>query len=193
MRGEVRDRILRVLLNNPSGTMSRYRIAKDADSTYPWVREFFSKLTEMGLVRDTRVVDYPAIFRYWNSISPGHKYREYMTKEPLKLLKGAKLPYALTTYLAENLVKGYLFPSRADVYIKAEDRVSWHETLSKKGLVGRGNFRLLLSDEHIFYKSLERDGIKVVSIPQLIVDLLKEGGVCVEAAELLIEEMQRHV
>jgi len=58
-----------------------------------------------------------------------------------------------------------------------------------EGLVGRGNLRLLLADNHVFYGSFERAGLKVVSLPQLIVDLFDEGSVCVEAAEKLLEKV----
>ncbi|MFA4935881.1 MAG: hypothetical protein WC568_08605, partial [Candidatus Methanoperedens sp.] len=120
-------------------------------------------------------------------------YREYMVKEPLKLLKNSKLPYALTTYQAENLIQNYLFPSRIDVYIKEDDWKQWHDMISKKGLVGKGNMRLLLADEHVFYKAFEKNGLKIVSTPQLIIDLMIEGGVCVEAAELLIKKVMKDV
>jgi hypothetical protein len=33
------------------------------------------------------------------------------------------------------------------------------------------------------------DGLPIVSIPQLIVDLAKEGGPCQEAAELLMKRL----
>jgi len=193
MRGKVRDRILRVLTNNPDGDMSKYEIAKRTCATYPWVRKFLLNLEEMGLVKGTKVFDYPALLRYWQSVNIKSKYREYMVKEPLKLLKNSKLPYALTTYQAENLIQNYLFPSRIDVYIKEDDWKQWHDIISKKGLVGKGNIRLLLADEHIFYKSFEKDGLKIVSTPQLIIDLMIEGGVCVEAAELLIKKVMKDV
>ncbi|MBU4220562.1 MAG: hypothetical protein KKA10_02890 [Euryarchaeota archaeon] len=193
MRGKVRDRILRVLANNPSGDMSKYEIARQAGATYPWVREFFLKLEEMGLVKGTTVLDYPALLRYWQSVHIKDKHREYMVKEPLKLLKDIKLPYALTTYHAENLIQSYLFPSRVDIYIKEDDWKQWNDMISKKGLVGKGNMRLLLAQEHVFYKSFKRDGLKIVSTPQLIIDLMIEGGVCVEAAELLIEKVMKNV
>ncbi len=193
MRGKIRDRILRVLANNPSGDMSKYEIAKRTGATYPWVREFFLKLEGMGLVKGTRVLDYPALLRYWQSVYIKYKHREYMVKEPLNLLKNSELPYALTTYQAENLIQSYLFPSRVDVYIKEEDWRQWHDMISKKGLVGKGNMRLLLADEHVFYKSFEKDSLKIVSTPQLIIDLMIEGGVCVEAAELLIKKVMKDV
>lgn len=193
MRGKVRDRILRVLTNNPDGDMSKYEIARQTCATYPWVRKFLLNLEEMGLVKGTRVLDYPALLRYWQSVKIKSKYREYMVKEPLKLIKNSKLPYALTTCQAENLIQNYLFPSRIDVYVKEDDWKEWHDMISKKGLVGKGNLRLLLADEHVFYKSFERNGLKIVSTPQLIIDLMIEGGVCVEAAELLIKKVLKNV
>jgi len=50
-----------------------------------------------------------------------NKFRSYMVKEPLELLKKTKLDYALTTYQAETIVQRYLFPSRIDIYIREED------------------------------------------------------------------------
>jgi hypothetical protein len=193
MRGKIRERILRVLLNNPSGKVSRYWIAKQASCTYPWVREFLLKLDDMGLVEGTRVIDYHGLLQYWKSVSLKPKHRDYMIKRPLKVLKDASLPYALTTYQAETLVQNYLFPSRIDIYVKEEDWEKWHKLLSKKGLVGGGNLRLLLSDAHVFYRAFEVKGLRIVSIPQLIVDLMKEGGVCIEAAEMLIKGIEKHV
>jgi hypothetical protein len=193
MRGKVRDRILRVLTNNPTGDMSKYEIAKQAGATYPWVREFLLKLEGIGVIKGTKVLSYSALLRFWQAFYIQPKYREYMVKEPLKLLKNSELPYALTTYQGENLIQNYLFPSRIDVYIKEDDWKQWHDIISKKGLVGKGNMRLLLADEHIFYKSFEKNGLKIVSTPQLIIDLMIEGGVCVEAAEFLIEKVMKDV
>jgi hypothetical protein len=193
MRGKVRDRILRVLTNNPTGDMSKYEIARQAGATYPWVREFLLKLEELGVIKGTKVLSYSALLRFWQAFYIQPKYREYMVKDPLKLLKNSKLPYALTTYQAENLIQNYLFPSRIDIYIKEDDWKQWHDMISKKGLVGKGNMRLLLADEHVFYKSFEKNGLKIVSTPQLIIDLMIEGGVCVEAAELLIKKDMKDV
>jgi DNA-binding Lrp family transcriptional regulator len=193
MRGKIRERILRVLLNNPSGDVSRYRVAKQVGCSYPWVREFLLKLEDIELVKGTKVIDYPGLFQYWKSVSLKNKHKTYMIKRPLKVLKDASLLYALTTYQAETLIQNYLFPSRIDIYVKEENWEEWHKLLSEKGLVGGGNLRLLLSDDHVFYRSFEKKGLRIVSIPQLIVDLLKEGGVCIEAAEMLIERMERDV
>jgi hypothetical protein len=61
-----------------------------------------------------------------------------------------------------------------------------------EGLVGKGNMRLLTTDPHVFYNSFRQQGLNIVSIPQLIVDLLEEDGVCTEAAEKLLEKVMKH-
>lgn len=58
--------------------------------------------------------------------------------------------------------------------------------LSDNGLVGKGNVRTLVDDEHVFYNAHTVKNINVVSTPQLILDLLIEGGPSAEAAEMLL-------
>lgn len=191
-RGIVRERIIRILLNEPSGTLTKYRVAKEAECSYSWVHEFLGKLEAMRLVDGTRIRDYEGLLRYWLKVKIKPDKKEYMHRDPLNILKGTRLQYALTTYQAENLVQHYLFPSRTDLYIMEKDAEQWHELVARDGLVGKGNVRLLLADCHVFYGSFEQHGLKIVSLPQLIVDLLDEGGVCVEAAEKLIEKVMDH-
>lgn len=187
-RGVIRERVLRILLNNPSGTLTKYRIAKEAGGTYPWVHELLGHLQQDGLIEGTRVKGFKELVARWQRWRLPPETREYMLRKPLSVFGKTNLDYALTTYQAENLVQNYLFPSRIDFYIKRPDLARWHKLLSGEGLVGKGNARILLADEHVFYNSSERGGFRIVSIPQLIVDLLAEGGVCVEAAEMLIEK-----
>lgn len=189
MKGRIRERTIRILLNKPDGTLTKYEVAKRAECSYSWVHEFLGKLEARGLVDKTKVNDYAGLVKYWLEVKTKPDKKEYMHKDPLNLLRGTNLQYALTTYQAENLVQHYLFPSRVDLYIRKGDAKPWHELITKEGLVGKGNVRLLLADEHVFYGSFERNGLKVVSLPQLIVDMFDEGGVCVEAAEKLLEKV----
>jgi DNA-binding Lrp family transcriptional regulator len=188
-RGRVRERIIRILLNEPDGSLTMYKVAKKAKCSFSWVHEFLGKLEVMGLVDRTKVRDYAGLIEYWREVKTKPDRKEYMHRNPLGLLERTKLQYALTTYQAENIVQHYLFPSRIDLYVRRKDEERWHELIAGEGLVGKGNLRLLLADDHIFYGSFERAGLKVVSLPQLIVDLFDEGGVCVEAAEKLLEKV----
>lgn len=193
-RGKIKERILRVLLNNPEGTLTKYRVAKLTESGFPWVHEYLKQLEHNNLVEGPRVLEYRRLIDTWASIHHPIKTIDYTIQEPETLLRETTLDYALTTYRAEALTQGYLFPSRTDIYIKPGEEEKWGKELTGRGLKGKGNLRLLLDEEHVFYASRLEKGVRVVSQPQLIVDLLLEGGVCIEAAEMLLEKaMKEHV
>jgi len=187
MKGKKQERILRILLKHPDGSLSLYRIAKEAGCSHVWVIKFLRALEQKNLVEKTKVKDIQGLFSYWLEISKYPLYREYNIQNPIELLKKTNLKYALTTYYAESLTQHYLFPSRVDIYIKEQDIEAWHKLLTKHGLVGKGNIRLLLEDEHVFYSNLKKEGLRIVSIPQLILDLLREEGVTIEAAQMMIK------
>jgi len=148
----------------------------------------------MGFLLNTKVVDYRGLIGHWKAIRIHPACHDFMIQDPDELLKETDLDYALTTYLGENLVQKYLFPSRYDIYIKIIHYERWKEKLSSEGLVGKGNFRVLVDDDHVFYNANLVYGLRVVSVPQLILDLLVEGGVCSEAAEMLMAtEESKHV
>lgn len=192
-RGATRERIIRVLLNEPEGNYTKYRVAKKAEASFPWTHEFLGKLEKQRLVKDTRVTDYSGLIKYWLTIRSKPRKMEYMHKDPISLLKQAHIRYALTTYQAENLIQHYLFPSRTDLYVMTEDTEQWHNLITKNGLIGKGNMRLLTTDTHVFYNSTKKQGLSIVSIPQLIIDLFEEGGVCTEAAEKLLEKEESKI
>lgn len=187
MKGKKRERILRILLIRPNGTLSQYRIAKEADCSQPWAHSFLRKLELKKLVKGTKVIDVEGLFSYWIEINPRPSFREYNVQNPLEVLSTTNLNYALTTYYAETLTQNYLFPSRVDIYVQEHELQAWHKLLIANGLVGKGNFRLLIDDSHVFYGNIKKKGYSLVSTPQLIFDLLREQGVAVEAAHMLIE------
>jgi hypothetical protein len=193
-RGYVQERILRVLLNNIDKDLTKYRIAKLSHGNISWIIETLRKLEADNILENTKVKDFNKLIILWQKlqIEPLFK-RDYMLRNPLKLIKDTKLQYAFTTYQAENLLQNHLFPSRIDFYINLNDIWKWNNILAKEGLVGKGNIRVLSTDDHVFYDSFEIKGYRLVSIPQLIVDLLNEGGVCIEAANKLIERVPKNV
>ncbi len=189
MRGDKREKILRVLANSKEA-MSKNELSKKAECTRQWVILFLKELKKKKLILGTSPVDRKKLLEYWvNLAKKPKKFRSYMVKEPLELLKKSKLDYALTTYQAENIVQHYLFPSRIDIYIKEEDLDSWHSLMSKNGLYGNGNLRVIVANSHVMYKKRIINGLSIVSIPQLIVDLTLEGGPCREAAEMLMGKL----
>lgn len=187
MKGKKRERILRVLLKHPDDSLTIYRLAKEAECSHPWVMEFLKNLEQKKLIKKTQIIDVEGLFTYWLEINKYPPYREYNVQNPLDILEKTKLKYALTTYYAESLTQHYLFPSRVDIYIQEEDVSAWHTFLIKNGLVGKGNFRILLDDNHVFYANTVKKKIMIVSVPQLILDLMREQGVALEAAQKLMK------
>jgi hypothetical protein len=55
------------------------------------------------------------------------------------------------------------------------------------------SLRILIADNQVFFGSFKRQKLNVVCIPQLIVDLFQEGGVCIEAAEKLLQKEEQNV
>ena len=189
MRGDKQQRILRVLLNSKEA-LSKNEISKRAECTRQWVILFIKELEKKKLIKDIKPVNRKKLLEYWITLTERpKKFRSYMVKEPFEILKKSKLDYALTTYQAENIVQHYLFPSRIDIYIKKEDLYNWHSLMTKNGLYGKGNVRVIMADPHVMYGKRIIDGFPIVSIPQLIVDLTLEGGPCQEAAEMLMKRL----
>lgn len=186
-RGFKKERILRILLNHASGQLSKYRIAKEGDVSEEWVLEYTDRLEAAGLLRGTAVKKPRGLYEEWLDIRVQPNQLAVSFQRPMELLEETSLNYALTTYRAENLVQGVLFPSTTDFYIESEQRQDWLDLVEDRGLLGGGNTRIRITDEHVFYNNRSIQGQPTVSTPQLIVDLLDEGGPCEEAAEKLIE------
>ena len=188
-RGEVKERIIRVLLNYPDGKLSKYRIMILSQGSQTWVYDYLKQLEDDKYIENTKVIDIRGLFEVWREIHLTKTIKNYLVKHPMSILESAQEEYALTTYRAENFVQNYLFPTRTDIYCLIKDRLYWHNKLTNAGLVGKGNFRVIYASDHVFFNAKNFNNKKIVSIPQLIIDLLREGGPAVEAAEMLIEKM----
>lgn len=192
-RGFKKERILRVVLNHANGEITKYRVAQLADVSEAWCREYTTRLEDQGLLNDTALVDPQALYEEWQQIRIAPNQLTVSLQQPMQLLEETDLQYALTTYQAENLEQGFLFPSTTDFYVAEDEITDWLTVIEENGLLGGGNTRLRATDEHVFYEAQIRDGFQTVSPPQLIVDLLTEGGPGTEAAERLIATVHGEV
>ena len=75
-RGVIRERVIRVLLNEPEGTLTKYRLAKKAACSFSWLHEFLGKLEESRLVKNTEVTDYSGLVKYWLNAKTKPEKRE---------------------------------------------------------------------------------------------------------------------
>lgn len=189
MKGDKRERIIRILLDTPDGSLTAYRIHRKAECSEQWIGSYLKKLEKKGLINKTKVLDVYGLFEHWLSIRPPLQYTEYhLQKDPLSVLKDTKLTYALTTYQADYLIHRYLFPTRTDTYILYDELNLWQNILLAHGLIGPGNMRLLRADPHLLKNSIKQNDYIIVCKPQLICDLFMEGGASVDAAELLVRK-----
>lgn len=186
-RGFNKERIIRVLLNHTGDDLTKYRLAKLSEASEPWTRQYTEKLEERGLVEGTEVVAPAELYQAWLDQRIEPNQLEVSLQQPMDLIAETDLQYALTTYPAENLHQGFLFPSTTDFYIAPAEIDSWLAVVEENGLLGGGNTRIRVLEDHVFYNQQAVDGFSTVSLPQLILDLLAEGGPCEEAAEKLID------
>ena len=185
-------RIILELLHNPKGDLTKYKIAKETQTNISWVISFLRKLEKEKLTKGTKVKEYNKLIEFYIKLDKKPKTYEFLLQDPIKYLKQIKKQYLLTTYAAENFTSHHLFLSRYDIYIKKEDLNNWKKELFKKGLIGKGNLRLIIPhDEYIFKYVEKRKGLNIVTMPLLMIDLKKEGGVCIQAYEYLMKHVHR--
>lgn len=182
-------RIILELLHQPKGSLTKYKIAKETETNISWVIHFLKKLEQKKLVKNTKIINFNKLIDYYLTLGNKIKFFEFHLPQPLKYLKKVKKEYALTTYSAENLISHHLFPSRTDIYVKEEDLEKWKKELFQKGLIGKGNLRLIVAYDDYLFKFVQKiKDIKVVTTPLLMIDLKREGGVCLQAYEYLVKK-----
>jgi hypothetical protein len=186
-RGFKKEGLLRVLLNHPDGSLSKREVGREAGTTGAWAVKFTNQLEEKGLIDGTAVKDPRGLYDYWRKVRVSPSRVTVSVQSPVETIQNASWDYAFTTYQAENAHQGFLFASNTAVYVHPDDASAWSSFIEDNGLIGGGNTEFRIADDHVFYQAETVNGIRTVSVPQLIVDLLDEGGPCVEAAERLIE------
>lgn len=186
-RGFNKERIIRTLLNHTADDLTKYRVAQLSGASEPWTRQYTDQLEEQGLIHGTEVVAPRELYQVWLDQRIEPNQLDVSLQQPMDLLAETDLQYALTTYQAENLQQGFLFASTTDFYVAPAEINEWLAVIEENGLLGGGNTRIRVLDDHVCYNQQTIEGFTTVSIPQLILDLLAEGGPCEEAAEKLID------
>jgi hypothetical protein len=187
--GGKKERVFRVLLSPKYKNVTSYKVAKLADTNYSWVHTILNDLENENLVKGCEVLDIKKMYLYWAK-HPFQMYtREYNVQNPKDVLKNVKMEYAFTGYFAENLIGHFLFPRFFEFYIRDNDVEKWDKYLKKSGYYGKGNVKIYFTDQHVFFEKHTVEDWPVVSIQQLIVDLIREGAECREAADILIKRI----
>ncbi len=182
-------RIILELLHCQDGSLTKYHLAKETQTNISWVINFLRKLEKKKLVKVTKVLNVDKLIDYYLTLEKRPKYFDFFIQQPKEYFLFQKKIHALTTYAAENSISHHLFLTRFDAYTKEEDIQAWKDELFKKGLVGRGNVRIIVAyDDYIFKFTQKINGLHLVTIPFLLIDLKREGGVCMQAYEYLVKK-----
>lgn len=187
-------RIIKHLLQRPDGEWTKYGLAKASGCSRQWIIYFLRKLEGIGLVTGTKVNDIMGLAKYGASILPPPiRSVEFHHQHPLEALKAAKNEYAITTTYAENEITYHLFKTRCEAYVtEAALKRVWKKAV-KEGLLGRGNLRLIVPvDPMVITEAFIIRGLRIVSQGQLMIDLMKWGGVGVQAVEEMVRRNVRY-
>ena len=182
-------RIILELLHCPDGSLTKYRLGKETETNISWVIGLLRKLEDKKLVKVTKVLDVDKLIDYYLTIEKQPKYFDFFIQQPEEYFLAQKKTHLLTTYAAENNISHHLFLTRFDAYVKEEEIQVWKEELFKKGLIGKGNVRLIVAHDNYIFKFIQKlRGLHVVTVPLLLIDLKREGGVCMQAYEYLVKK-----
>lgn len=181
-------RVVKRLLERPDGSWTKYKLAKTSGCSRQWVIQLLRKLEDMDLVRGTKVKDIMGLARYGARTTPkALKVLNLFHTEPIEFVRSNTERYAFTTYSAENLTTHHLFPSRYDVYLDMDTMHTIYERTFIEGWLGMGNTRLIVPvDDWILDDVTKIGDVLVVGIGQLMIDLVKEGGVAEEAVHEMV-------
>lgn len=181
-------RMILELLHCSDGSLTKYRLAKETQTNISWVIGFLRKLEQQKVIKGTKVLHIDKLIDTYLTLEKKQTHLDFHLTNPMEYFKQQKKTYALTTYAAENILSHHLFLSRFDVYIKEDDVHTWKKELFNKGLIGKGNIRLLIVQDNELFKWTQKiNGLSLVTIPLLLIDLKREGGVCMEAYEYLVK------
>lgn len=186
---------------------SLYKLAGRTGASFAWVHEVVTEWIHEGWVgTDGRieVLDPVALYAWWKENRTRPQVHSFHVSDPQEAITALREEHGvasvITTYYAENVYQGHLFPRRMDAYIQKAD-----VPLAKEGLVDLGaqlggtNFRLFTGDDAILTEAVVVGGehgsdveMRYAPLPQVIVDLMTEGGSAREAADLLIQRAYAH-
>ncbi len=106
------------------------------------------------------------------------------------------LKYAFTLFSATEHISPYIAPSDTYLYIRKEDLKAWQNLFYSQNIQsaeGQGNVICLLVDDAYFEGAWTAREVTVVSLPQLYADLFSYGSRGEEAAEEIMNLINRRL
>lgn len=191
-------RVVRWLLIEPQRPWTLDDMADRTGLTLGFVSRVFKTLARdayMDRARgDNRVRDRDALLDAWVSAPrPKDAASELVatvasTEGLLQIIRASSTtsPYAITAEAAADRIAPFARYSRVEMYV--DDVAEWDRSLGLTAVPRGGNLVLIKpSNPGVFDGAFERDGLQLVSRPQLYVDLVRRDGAAAEAAALMRE------
>lgn len=191
-------RVVRWLLIEPRRPWTLEDMADRTGLTPGFVSRVFKTLARdayMDRARgDNRVRDRDALLDAWASAPrPEDAASERVvtasgTESLLQVIRESPTMtrYAVTAEAAADRIAPFARYSRVELYV--DDVAGWDQALGLTAVPRGGNLVLIEpTDGGVFDGALERDGLQLVSRPQLYVDLVRRGGAAAEAAAFMRE------
>jgi len=191
-------RVVRWLLIEPQRRWTLEDMAARSGLTLGFVSRVFKTLARdayMDRARgDNRVRDRDALLDAWASApSPKDAVSERVatvssTENLVQMIRGAsaQLPYAITAEAAADRIAPFARYSRVEMYVT--DLAGWDRSLGLTAVPRGGNLVLIKPfDAGVFDGAFDCDELRLVSRPQLYVDLVRRGGAAADAAAFMRE------
>ena len=191
-------RIVRWLLIEPARPWSLADMAERSGLTQGFVSRTFKTLARDAFLSRSpgasKVSDRDALLDAWASAPPpADEVSQRVATVPsvealVRMLRDKPAPgkYALTAEAAAEKLAPLARYSRVELY--CDDPAGWDEKLGLVAVPRGGNLVLITPvDRGVLDGSFTRDGVTLVSRPQLFVDLKRRGGAAAEGAEFLRE------
>lgn len=191
-------RVVRWLLIEPQRSWTLKDMAGRTGLTLGFVSRVFKTLARdayMDRARgDNRVRDRDALLDAWASAprpKDGVSERVATVPSTESLLQSIRdsstpSPYAITAEAAADRIAPFARYSRVEMY--SGDVAGWDRSLALTPVPRGGNLVMIQpTDAGVFDGAFERDGLRLVSRPQLYVDLVRRGGAAAEAAAFMRE------
>ncbi|MGD0994929.1 MAG: type IV toxin-antitoxin system AbiEi family antitoxin [Candidatus Bathyarchaeia archaeon] len=201
------SRVLRVLLIDPFKGWTIEDLSKEAKVSLGFTHATVMSLIDQGHVdRNERyrliVSDPVKLLQRWaafNNYTSMNTFLNYHTFErdievfTSKMQRLSSAEYALTALAGANLIAPYVRPTTIHFYIKERDKaVNIANQLDLRPTEKGGNVSMVLPyDEGVFYGFTEVGQVIVVSKVQLYVDLFNYPARGEEAADALLEKLEK--
>ncbi len=195
--------VIRVLLNEKDKKLGLRELANKAKVSLGMAVKIVGALESIGYLekkRGIKVISWENLLKSWSytvSVKESKKVEFLAAERPQYLIKKIsdllrKESYAFTLFSATEIIAPYVAPDKTHLYILEDDEKKIAENFLKHGIMHaeQGNIICYLADKNHFYGCKEIRDIKIISLPQLYVDLVSYGGRGEEAAEMVLKLMR---